>query len=367
MYSHCLFCKSSLGANDAIERFPVGRRLAFDASKGRLWVVCPKCARWNLTPVEERWEAIEDAERLFGGVRLRVQTDNIGMAKLREGTELVRIGPALRPELAAWRYGREFSARFRRRAALVGGGAVALGGGAALVGAPLVAAVAPVAPVLFFGLHIMVPLLLTRGRLIPTKVKGQDGKVLRVFRADLDLTELAPTPDDPWHLLLRHSYGRQELHGETARRALGALLSSTNRGGAASGTVDRSTQLLAEAGSTERVATIVAEEAKRRAGNFTELHKRAQRGQSMREAMADLKQPVKLGEWPPSNQNPWNRGALHRLPRHLRLALEMALHEETERRALEGELAILEAAWREAEEIAAIADNLFAPPLPERP
>jgi hypothetical protein len=41
-----------------------------------------------------------------------------------------------------------------------------------------------------------------------------------------------------------------------------------------------------------------------------------------------------------------------------RLALEMALHEESERRAMEGELAELEAAWRAAEEIAAIADAL---------
>jgi hypothetical protein len=39
----------------------------------------------------------------------------------------------------------------------------------------------------------------------------------------------------------------------------------------------------------------------------------------------------------------------------------MALHEEQERRALEGELAILETAWREAEEIAGIADNLLVP------
>jgi hypothetical protein len=42
-----------------------------------------------------------------------------------------------------------------------------------------------------------------------------------------------------------------------------------------------------------------------------------------------------------------------------RLALEMAANEDTERRALEGELAELEAAWRDAEEIAAIADTLL--------
>ena len=44
-----------------------------------------------------------------------------------------------------------------------------------------------------------------------------------------------------------------------------------------------------------------------------------------------------------------------------RLALEMAVHEETERRALEGELRVLEAAWRDAEEIAKIADDMFVP------
>jgi hypothetical protein len=39
----------------------------------------------------------------------------------------------------------------------------------------------------------------------------------------------------------------------------------------------------------------------------------------------------------------------------------MATHEEAERRALEGELGLLEQAWRNAEEIADIADNLLAP------
>ena len=49
------------------------------------------------------------------------------------------------------------------------------------------------------------------------------------------------------------------------------------------------------------------------------------------------------------------------LPDAHRLALEMALHEAAERRAFEGELAELERAWREAEEIAAIADDMFIP------
>ncbi len=45
----------------------------------------------------------------------------------------------------------------------------------------------------------------------------------------------------------------------------------------------------------------------------------------------------------------------------MRLAMEMSLHEEDERRALEGELRVLEDRWREAEEIAAISDNMFIP------
>jgi hypothetical protein len=39
----------------------------------------------------------------------------------------------------------------------------------------------------------------------------------------------------------------------------------------------------------------------------------------------------------------------------------MAAHEEQERRAMEGELAELERAWQDAEEIAAIADDLLLP------
>jgi len=57
----------------------------------------------------------------------------------------------------------------------------------------------------------------------------------------------------------------------------------------------------------------------------------------------------------------WHPGRVSRLPAATRLALEMVLHEEQERVALEGELAALETAWREAEEIAAIADNLLVP------
>ena len=53
--------------------------------------------------------------------------------------------------------------------------------------------------------------------------------------------------------------------------------------------------------------------------------------------------------------------AIGRMSPGVRLALEMSLHEDDERRALEGELAALETRWREAEEVAAISDDLFVP------
>jgi hypothetical protein len=53
------------------------------------------------------------------------------------------------------------------------------------------------------------------------------------------------------------------------------------------------------------------------------------------------------------------RTLLHRVPDIDRLALEMAANEDAERRALKGELNQLREAWREAEEIAAIADHLL--------
>ena len=121
MYRTCMFCKEPLGSNEVVEAFPVGRRLAFDPAKGRLWVVCRSCERWNLTPLEERWEAVETCERLFRATRIRTSTENIGLARHTEGLELVRIGEPLRPEFAAWRYGDQF--RRRRRRWIVAGSA----------------------------------------------------------------------------------------------------------------------------------------------------------------------------------------------------------------------------------------------------
>ena len=61
----------------------------------------------------------------------------------------------------------------------------------------------------------------------------------------------------------------------------------------------------------------------------------------------------------------WNEyrigAVLALMPPEIRLALEMTSHEDSERRALDGEMHLLEEAWKEAEEIAAISDDMFVP------
>jgi hypothetical protein len=65
--------------------------------------------------------------------------------------------------------------------------------------------------------------------------------------------------------------------------------------------------------------------------------------------------------WRPFDGSPTEASRLSRVPAEMRLALEMVSHEESERRALEGELYLLEEAWKEAEEIAGISDDMFLP------
>jgi hypothetical protein len=361
MYSTCLHCHHSLGQNDVIEHFPVGRRLAFDAHKGRLWVVCAHCQRWNLTPIEERWEAVEECEREFRSQRLRAQTDNVGLARLADHTELIRIGKPLRPEFAAWRYGGVFRRRLQRRVALTTGiGTAVIGAGVLAGGAGVASAMSPILllPVMQFVLFT----LASRRNLLGTKVVGQDGKRLDVTQANLDHTKLIADADGPMRLQLRHSYGRQELTGDRATRALSTLLARVNGGGGLSGTIMDATELIAESGDPRRTIAAIAREAERRTGNFEERSAefaRAPRGKTVGQLLRDnMRRQSANGEWW-NNMTPTNPGALTRLPGVYRLALEMSLHESSEQFALEQELATLERDWREAEEIAAIADNFF--------
>ena len=96
-------------------------------------MVCRSCRRWSLTPIEERWEALEELEKLSRDkARLLSQTDNIAL--LRAGPlEIVRVGKAELTEEAWWRYGRELVSRRQKWnnlgvAGSIAAGAVVLGG-----------------------------------------------------------------------------------------------------------------------------------------------------------------------------------------------------------------------------------------------
>ena len=92
MFKRCLVCHSPFPENEALEHFPNGQRVAFDPARGRLWAVCTVCRRWSLAPMEERWEALEELEKLVRDkARLMSQTDNIALFKAGP-LDIVRVG-----------------------------------------------------------------------------------------------------------------------------------------------------------------------------------------------------------------------------------------------------------------------------------
>ena len=336
-----MFCHTSLGSNEAIEHFPVGRRLAFDAAKGRLWAVCRSCERWNLSPLEERWEAIEECERLFRDTKLRVSTENIGLARLKEGTTLVRVGDPQRPEMAAWRYGDQFHRRRRKYQLLVAGGVAAAGG--LLVAGPIMGLLGGVS----VNLLIQLPNLLASTTTVASVPVG--GKVLKLTRHMVRGVGVRPSQDSGFEIevpykglnssavLRRHSL-RVSLSGDDAMRAARILLPKINKSGGRAGDIGMAVDVLETArGSSELFARYAFSR-----GPWG-------RSENGRRQLA----PGLFGG---------DLGYISTMPAPVRLALEMSLHEDDERRALEGELAELEDRWREAEEVAAISDDMFLPP-----
>ncbi len=348
MYSTCLFCNRPLGDNEAIEEFPVGRRLAFDASKGRLWVVCRRCERWNLSPLETRWEAIEACERRFRDTRLRVSTDNIGLARLPEGLELVRVGEPQRPEFAAWRYGDQFGRRRQRAIAYSAAGAAGLGlvvvGGAAAglsIGG---------------GWYGFIALYNNwKEERTVARLRDEDGNPIRVQGKHLLESRILPTDGgDGWALELAHVQGwgkgsskkkqmdRLVVEGDAAVRIAGQLMARVNRRGGKKDTVQAAVQQIEASGHPEaylRDAARVSDRL-RHEGAMALDEKRRRRK---------------------SRAKHTRKGSLQALPTEMKLAVEMATQEQAEREALEGELTVLEAAWQAAEEVASIADNLLVP------
>src|SRR5256885_6286806 len=127
MFRTCAFCNGKLDGDGGPTDLGVGRRLAFDEWKGRLWVICPRCSRWNLAPLDDRLERIEVLARAAGDGRVAAATDQVVLIRWR-GYDLVRVGKPRRLELATWRYGERLRARRQEQLKFVVPMTVAAGG-----------------------------------------------------------------------------------------------------------------------------------------------------------------------------------------------------------------------------------------------
>ncbi|MES2521728.1 MAG: hypothetical protein V4617_03435 [Gemmatimonadota bacterium] len=400
MYSTCLFCLGALGRNEALAWFPVGRRLAFDPARGRLWAVCGGCGRWNLAPIEERWDAVEECERQFRASHQRYGTGNIGLAGLRDGTELVRIGPALRPEIAVWRYGaRLLRQRATRRQSLArASAAVILAGTRAarwLRSGPSPVTSEEQALQLVTGLAgpgqrgERVLAIVRRDSARDDSVRpdsmhdmyddtastpshawvptGNDVPTAILRRRHLATAHLVrPEQGEPWQLEIAHELGPIRLSGAEGLRASARLLATVNQ-------YESSPSLIAD-------AVRKVDDAMEPDGYFRRVLASAWHWQWGRfahtagdahdalpahaaPAVTTLSQDLAVqltgrSFWAHGGMGSAQRMALLRVPAVDRLALEMVAHEAAERVALDVELDALSEAWRDAEEIAAIADAL---------
>jgi hypothetical protein len=314
----CIFCHGALPTNESVEHFPLGKRVAFDPGRGRLWAVCPSCKRWNLAPFEARWEALEELEKAYRDTgRVLASTENVALIQA-PGVELVRVGDARLAEEAWWRYGgqmmrRRTRARFMNwaeQAAMIGA-SIATGG----------------IFYLFLG-GDFVNNILRWQKFGSTAWRGE----AHCIRCGAPLTELSfkaarrlhLTRDDDLdpalHLRcrrcqLRGSFGEYQLEGVVAQHVLRRVVTYHHFQGASKKQVRSATDYIDRLGAPDAVTRELAKTGLR----LDAVLARSRRAQA--------------------------------------LALEIALNEENERRLLEMELAELEARWRQEEEIAAIVDG----------
>ncbi|MEJ2217184.1 MAG: hypothetical protein P8099_11270 [Gemmatimonadota bacterium] len=320
MFTRCIFCHRPFAANEEVEYFPVARRIAYDPARGRLWAVCDACQRWTLAPFEDRWEALEELEKLTRDRgRLLSSTDNIALFRVGD-VEIVRVGRAQLREEAWWRYGRELTQR-RRQAriarlaefGLYGAIGLATGGGFIL-----------------WMRGDIINRLRRWNRFGTTAWRGvatcpRCGSTMTRFGfRDSRHLHIVPdhTTEDGVQLVLRcprcgrtDDDGGYHLTGVTAEHTLRRVMAYHHFSGANEKSVRSATDLIEQVGSPRRLVTVAAEDHAR----IRELMRSRNGTQS--------------------------------------IALEIALIDEAERHLLELELAALEERWREEEEIAAIVDR----------
>ena len=155
------------------------------------------------------------------------------------------------------------------------------------------------------------------------KLRTDGGEIIKLKRDDLAHTQLRPS-DQGFRLAILKGKKQRWFEGIEAERFASQIIPRMNRKGGKKSTVASAVREIESHGHPDRfLADIV-----------TGDRFRGKKGVP---------------------------GYIDKMPAPTKLALEMALHEEEERRALEGELWRLERAWEAAEELAAISDNLLLP------
>ncbi len=309
-------------------------------------MVCRHCAKWNLVPFDTRLETIDACERLFRDTRTRFSTDQIGLAKVTEGLELVRIGEALRPEFASWRYGAQY--RKRRRKAMIAGGA-----SVAVVGAGMIGLGA--AGVALGSMGYLTYQVLNAGwkygleRAARVVVQHPDtAKPLRLgtdtFKGSVFSWESdRPALDVP---LLRNKGTKYlSLSGDALRSSGRKVVGGLNILSGQKKDLSAAAGLLAEhTGDLEPWLKL----------RTLQIARRGQVNASWKfSGTAESK-------YLPRYTTPYL--PLKLLQADERLAVEMWMNEDIERTWLEGELKLLEREWRDAERLGKIADDLELEP-----
>lgn len=307
MPSFCYFCDAPLETWDPTSgELPAAERAAYDPVHGRLWRICPRCARWNAVPLDLRWEALEAFERLARDRgRERLATDNLALIAV-QNAELVRVGRAPRPEFAGWRYGDRLPERVRgfmgRVLALFGALPQRPEGGYTYHGA-----MRPITPD-----WVASPFVEVAGNLawlfvqIPFADRCPScGRVMPLRPSTFEDVELVLSGNHPRVVATCGLCGVQvDLAARAARPALRLGLAVVNGGQRSTSIAETAGQAIDQAGGQDAFVRTLARER------------------------------ITLGE----------------LPDAIRVAFGMALDEQVEAEALELE-------WRAAEELAAIADE----------
>lgn len=345
MYTHCLRCNRSLGRNSELADLPIGRCIAFDRDKGRVWVICTHCRQWNLLPLEERWEALEEAERIATTAESRVEGGRIGLARTADGLELLRATGLPDADIANWRYGRRLQQRRSLLWWIAGASmvpAVVLGARAGLATGSRDAGIyAGLFAAAWFGFIWRDPPRLWM------KIVPEIGASERVWQWQLSQIRFErSSPAAPPSLVVPRHNGELHLQGPFAAAFLASFFPRVNGSDCNSASIGRAVARVA--GAEREVDQEPLKPRRKRDGR---------RRMSTEPAPARVR-PLR----------PWERLAVRYLGQPLlaqnpeqRLALEMAVTEEVEQLQLSRRATAALSEWPEQEEIAAIADDLLIP------